>query len=103
MSTTSPLRRVLRRIAVTAAGTLVVAAGVAMLVLPGPGLVTIVLGLSRLGREHAWAAALETRARARVVATARRVRGRPPTPVRPLPCPRRAAPTGEDEAVDRAA
>jgi hypothetical protein len=56
------------------AGTAVVAAGIAMLVLPGPGLVTIALGLSLLGREHAWAAALEQRARARLAAAARRVR-----------------------------
>jgi hypothetical protein len=74
MRSTSPLRRVLRRVAITVAGTAVVAAGIAMLVLPGPGLVTIALGLSLLGREHAWAAALERRARARVAAAARRVR-----------------------------
>ncbi len=68
-------RTLLRRIAVTAAGALVVAAGIAMLVLPGPGLVTIALGLSLLGREHAWAAALERRVRHRVATAARRVRG----------------------------
>lgn len=67
-------RTLLRRIAVTVAGTAVIAAGVAMLVLPGPGLVTIALGLSLLGREHEWAAALERRVRARVATAARRVR-----------------------------
>jgi hypothetical protein len=70
--TPSPLRRALRRIAITVAGTAVVAAGVAMLVLPGPGLVTIALGLSLLGREHAWAAALEQRARARLASVVHR-------------------------------
>lgn len=70
----TPLRRALRRLATTAAGTVVIAVGVAMLVLPGPGLVTIALGLSILGREHAWAAALERRARARVAAAVRRAR-----------------------------
>jgi len=70
----SRLRRTLRRAAIPVAGTAVVAAGIAMLVLPGPGLVTIALGLSLLGREHAWAAALEQRIRARLAAAARRVR-----------------------------
>ena len=69
-----PLRRTLRRVAFTVAGGAVVAAGVVMLVVPGPGLVTIAVGLSVLGREHAWAARLEQRVRARVVAAARQVR-----------------------------
>ena len=72
-STSTRLRRRLRRMAVTVAGTAVVAAGMAMLVLPGPGLVTIALGLSLLGREHTWAAALEQRIRVRLVAAAQRV------------------------------
>ncbi|QYG92493.1 hypothetical protein HC251_08585 [Iamia sp. SCSIO 61187] len=72
--------------AVTVGGGAVVAAGVVMLVVPGPGLVTIAVGLSVLGREHAWAARLEQRVRARVVAAARQVRrsavgaGRPEAP-----------------------
>ena len=66
MDEPTSVRRLLRRIAVTVAGSAVIAAGVAMLVLPGPGLVTIALGLSILGREHAWAAALEDRVRARL-------------------------------------
>lgn len=84
---TTPLRRIVRRLAVTVAGTAVIAAGVAMLVLPGPGLVTIALGLSLLGREHAWAAALERRARDRITATVRRAR---PTVVALRPEARRA-------------
>jgi uncharacterized protein (TIGR02611 family) len=43
------------RIGVTVLGPLVVLAGVAMLVLPGPGLVVIVLGLALLALEHDWA------------------------------------------------
>ncbi|MEY4174614.1 MAG: hypothetical protein RI900_1779 [Actinomycetota bacterium] len=44
-----------KRIAVFIAGVVVVAAGVAMLVLPGPGLVVIILGLAILATEFAWA------------------------------------------------
>jgi len=36
-------------------GFTVLAAGVAMLVLPGPGIVTIMLGLAILGAEYVWA------------------------------------------------
>lgn len=38
------------------AGSVVIAGGVAMLVLPGPGLVVIVVGLAILAREFVWAA-----------------------------------------------
>lgn len=41
--------------AVTVAGPLVVLTGVAMLVLPGPGLVVIALGLALLAVEYPWA------------------------------------------------
>jgi uncharacterized protein (TIGR02611 family) len=44
-----------RRIAVTAIGTTVVLAGVAMIVLPGPALVVIPAGIAILGLEFAWA------------------------------------------------
>lgn len=47
--------RAVRRVLVTAAGVIVVLAGIAMLVLPGPGLLTIVLGLMILGTEFAFA------------------------------------------------
>lgn len=45
----------LRRIVVGVAGATVIAIGVAMLVLPGPGLVTIALGLAILATEFVWA------------------------------------------------
>ena len=45
-----------KRIAVTVAGAAIVAAGLVMLVLPGPGLVVIVLGLAVLATEYVWAA-----------------------------------------------
>jgi len=47
--------RVARRIVVAVIGTTVVLLGVAMLVLPGPGLLTIVGGLAILGMEFAFA------------------------------------------------
>jgi putative transmembrane protein PGPGW len=46
-----------KRIAVTVVGAAVVAAGLAMLVLPGPGILVIALGFAILGTEYAWAAA----------------------------------------------
>ena len=46
-----------RRIAISIVGGTVLLIGVAMLVLPGPGLVVIPLGLAILGLEFAWARA----------------------------------------------
>ena len=46
-----------RRVGVTIVGAILVAAGLVMLVLPGPGLVVIALGFAVLGTEYAWAAA----------------------------------------------
>jgi uncharacterized protein (TIGR02611 family) len=46
-----------RRIAISIVGGTVLLIGVAMLVLPGPGLVVIPLGLAILGIEFAWARA----------------------------------------------
>ena len=45
-----------KRIAVTVFGAVLVLAGVAMLVLPGPGIVVVALGFAVLGTEYAWAA-----------------------------------------------
>lgn len=44
-----------RRVAVTVIGGSVVAVGVAMIVLPGPAIVVIPIGLAILGAEFAWA------------------------------------------------
>lgn len=46
-----------KRIAVTMIGFAVVAGGLAMLVLPGPGILVVALGFAILGTEYAWAAA----------------------------------------------
>ena len=45
-----------KRIAVTVVGAGVVAAGLAMLVLPGPGILVVAVGFAILGSEYAWAA-----------------------------------------------
>lgn len=46
-----------KRIAVTLAGAVFVLAGLAMLVLPGPGILVVAIGFAILGTEYAWAAA----------------------------------------------
>jgi hypothetical protein len=45
-----------KRIAVTVIGAAFVALGLAMLVLPGPGILVVALGFAVLGTEYAWAA-----------------------------------------------
>jgi uncharacterized protein (TIGR02611 family) len=59
--------RLLRRIAVTVAGTAILAVGVVLLVAPGPGLVVIALALAVFAIEYQWArrnlAAVQERAR----------------------------------------
>lgn len=46
-----------KRMAVTVLGGAVLAGGLAMLVLPGPGILVVALGFAILGTEYAWAAA----------------------------------------------
>jgi hypothetical protein len=55
-----PLRRIALKVAVTVVGPLLVLAGIAMLVLPGPGLVLIGLGFGLLAAEYPWARRLVT-------------------------------------------
>jgi uncharacterized protein (TIGR02611 family) len=55
--------RVARRVAVAVIGSTVIVLGVAMLVLPGPGMLTILGGLAILGLEFAFARRLLQRAR----------------------------------------
>ena len=55
--------RVLRRFAVTILGVLLLAAGLAMMVLPGPGIVVIVAGLAVLATEYVWARRLLEKAK----------------------------------------
>ena len=53
-----------KRILILVAGWLLVAAGVVLLVLPGPGIVVILAGLGLLSRELEWARRLRDRLRA---------------------------------------
>lgn len=62
-SVTAPLWRWARKGGITVAGIIMLAAGAAMLVLPGPGLAVIALGLAVLSAEYAWAARLLAGAR----------------------------------------
>lgn len=57
------IRRSGKRIAVTIAGFVVLLAGVAMLVLPGPGWIAIFLGLGILATEYVWAERLLKKAK----------------------------------------
>ena len=54
-----------KRFGVTIAGILVILAGVAMLILPGPGVAAILLGLWILATEYIWAERLLKKARER--------------------------------------
>ena len=65
-----------KRVAVSIVGGVLVLGGLAMLVLPGPGILVVALGFAVLGTEYAWAAqALERTKRTATDATrsARRV------------------------------
>lgn len=44
-----------RKIGVTVVGPVIIIVGIALLVLPGPGLVTIGVGLALMGTEYHWA------------------------------------------------
>ena len=57
---------ILKRIVVGIVGVTVVLIGVALLVLPGPGLLTIALGLAILSTQFGWARSLLNRARAAI-------------------------------------
>ena len=54
-ATLSPVRGLVIKLGVTVVGPLVILAGVAMLVLPGPGLVVMAAGLALLALEYGWA------------------------------------------------
>ena len=61
----APLDPRLRRAFVFVVGMTLLLAGVAMLVLPGPGIVVILIALALLATEFAWAETLLVRARER--------------------------------------
>ena len=88
------LARAVRRGGVFLVGTTLLIAGAAMLVLPGPGIAVILLGLVVLSAEFQWAKRLlawareratdlKNQAQARMPGTDRRPPGGPPTRDRP--------------------
>lgn len=62
----NPATAALYRIAVGVTGTLVVLLGIVLIPLPGPGWLTVFIGLSILGSEFRWAQQLNQYARRRV-------------------------------------
>lgn len=60
MTRTHPAVRIALKAGVTVVGPLLVLAGIAMLLLPGPGLVVIGLGFGLLAAEYPWARRLVT-------------------------------------------
>lgn len=50
------LLRSTKRVAITVVGGALVLGGLAMLVLPGPGILVVAIGFAVLGTEYAWAA-----------------------------------------------
>jgi uncharacterized protein (TIGR02611 family) len=70
----SQILRFVRKGAVTAAGAIVLAAGVALLFLPGPAILVIPLGLAILATEYPWARRLLHRVKARLARILRRPR-----------------------------
>jgi uncharacterized protein (TIGR02611 family) len=61
------IKRSGKRIAVTVVGFAVLLAGVAMLVLPGPGVVVIIAGLAILATEYVWAERMLAEAKRRAI------------------------------------
>ena len=72
----SALPASVRRLIVFLIGSTVLLAGVLMLVLPGPGIVVIIVGLAILATEFAWANRLLTHARDRAARVAQKLRKR---------------------------
>lgn len=63
-----------KRIAVSVIGAVFVLAGLAMLVLPGPGIIVLAIGFAILGTEYAWAAAALERTKDTAARAGHRVR-----------------------------
>jgi len=61
------IKRSGKRIAITIIGGLIVLLGIAMLVLPGPGLLVIIAGLAILATEYVWAERMLAEAKRRAI------------------------------------
>ncbi|CAN5287879.1 hypothetical protein BH23ACT9_BH23ACT9_31190 [soil metagenome] len=81
-----------RRVVVTVIGSVIIIAGVIMMVTPGPGLVAVAAGLAVLAREYDWAKRALVQVRQRSRAASERARGR----VRSSHDGRRDASTGRE-------
>jgi len=68
----APLPAPVRRTLILLIGSTVVIFGVLLLVLPGPGILVIIVGLAILATEFAWAEALLVGARKRAVRLAKK-------------------------------
>lgn len=68
-----------KRIAVTVVGFVLIAGGLVMLVLPGPGLLAIVAGLAVLATEYTWARRALDEAKRRTGDVAGRLRRKKPS------------------------
>lgn len=73
-TTTSDQRPMVQRLAATVLGGLLILLGTLMLVLPGPGIVVILLGLGVLGTTSAWARRARVRLQAATAHVVRRAR-----------------------------
>lgn len=74
-----------RRIVVAMIGGTILVMGIAMVVLPGPAILVIPIGLGVLGLEFAFARHWLRKLRVTATNVVNRVRGRPRTPVEPPP------------------
>jgi len=74
----APLPRPLRRMLIVVVGSTVVLFGVLLLVLPGPGILVIIVGLAILATEFAWAEALLAAARRRATRVVKKFGRREP-------------------------
>jgi uncharacterized protein (TIGR02611 family) len=70
------IKRSGKRIAVTVAGFSVILVGVALLVLPGPGLLVIIAGLAILATEYVWAERLLRAAKEKAIQAKDKVIGK---------------------------
>lgn len=68
--------RAARKVAISTLGSVVLALGVAMLVLPGPGLLVVIAGLGILSTEYHWPRRLRQRLRDRARELGARARER---------------------------
>lgn len=80
MSRLSPRQKVVRRAVVATVGSTLLVAGVVMLILPGPGLVVILAGLTVLASEFHWARRVKRRVIVWVRKRARRKQAKGATP-----------------------